>query len=128
MRDISTREDLLKIVTLFYNKLFADEEMSVFFEKFKEKQHLDKHLDVLVDFWDGVLFYTGAYKKNAIQPHIEMNKSIPFEDKHFKQWMLLFSEAVDELFSGVNAENAKARAQSIATVMQIKMIEIAQKK
>ncbi|WP_139956178.1 group III truncated hemoglobin [Flavicella sediminum] len=125
MRDIDSRKDLHKIVALFYTKLFADADMAVFFTEFKEPELLEKHLAVLVDFWDGILFDSGTYKKNAMAPHFEKNKSIPFEDQHFKKWIQLFSESVDFLFEGQSAETIKSRAQSIATVMQIKMIEFA---
>ena len=36
----------------------------------------------------------------------------------------MFSASVDELFQGVNAHAAKSRAQSIATVMEIKIFEL----
>ncbi|MFC2110474.1 group III truncated hemoglobin [Bacteroidota bacterium] len=122
--DIENREDIYSIVSLFYSKLFDDEEMSPFFVDFRESSSLEKHLHVLVDFWDGVLFDSGTYKSNAIAPHLEKNKSIPFEDRHFKKWMKLFSESVDFLFEGQSAETIKSRAQSIATVMQIKIIQL----
>lgn len=122
-KDISNREDLYLIVQSFYEKLFSDADMEIFFNEFKEPEALKKHLLVLVDFWDGILFYTGAYKKNAIQPHLEKNKKVPFESKHFKKWILLFSNSIDELFQGEVSEMAKSRAQSIATVMQIKIMQ-----
>ena len=121
--DISNRQDLYRLVQRFYEKLFEDSEMEVFFLEFKEDSSLEKHLAVLVDFWDGILFYSGAYKKNAIQPHLDKNKEIPFEDKHFKKWISLFSASIDELFKGEVSEIAKSRAQSIATVMQIKIMQ-----
>jgi hemoglobin len=123
-KDIENREDIYSIVSSFYEKLFEDDTMKSFFEEFKKAESLEKHLQVLVDFWDGILFDSGTYRKNAIQPHIEKNKEIPFEAKHFKQWMYLFSEAIDERFEGQVAETAKSRAQSIATVMQIKIMEL----
>lgn len=122
--DIANRKDIYLVVSSFYEKLFLDEIMKPFFEDFKDSSSLEKHLQILVDFWDGVLFDSGTYRNNAIQPHIEKNKEIPFEDKHFKQWMFLFSEAIDDSFEGQVSETAKSRAQSIATVMQIKMIQL----
>jgi len=122
--DICNRQDLFRLVERFYEKLFEDSEMSVFFIDFKEQSSLEKHLAVLVDFWDGILFDSGTYKKNAIQPHLNKNKEIAFEDKHFKKWILLFSTSIDELFKGEMSETAKSRAQSIATVMQIKIMQL----
>ena len=123
-KDIENRTDIYKVVSAFYDKLFEDELMHPFFESFKEQKLLETHLQVLVDFWDGILFDSGTYRKNAIQPHIEMNKKLPFTDLHFKQWIFLFSMSIDDNFKGVVSETAKSRAQSIATVMQIKMIQL----
>lgn len=123
-KDIKNRTDIYKVVSEFYDKLFEDELMQPFFEDFKEEKLLETHLQTLVDFWDGILFDSGTYHKNAIQPHIEMNKKRPFTDFHFKQWIFLFSKSIDDNFKGVVSETAKSRAQSIATVMQIKMIQL----
>jgi hemoglobin len=120
--DIESREDLFTVVELFYKKLFEDKDLQHFFVAFSEPENLKKHLMVLVDFWDGILFHSGAYTKNAMQPHIEKNKDIPFEALHFEKWMYLLSAAIDERFEGLNAEVMKSRAQSIATVMQIRIL------
>lgn len=120
--DISNRTDIYKIVSLFYDKLFANELMAPFFEDFMELASLENHLQTLVDFWDGILFDAGTYRKNAIQPHVEKHEKMPFTAAHFEKWIALFSEAIDEQFSGQVAEVAKSRAQSIATVMQIKIL------
>ena len=124
--DIDSREDLYKIVSLFYQKLFEDSEMKQFFTDFLEPTSLEKHLQVLVDFWDGVLFHSGTYSKNAMAPHMLKHREMPFKSKHFKKWMLLFSDSIDVLFEGVNAETLKNRAQSIATVMELKILHKAE--
>jgi hemoglobin len=76
-----------------------------------------------VNFWDNILFYSGTYKKNAMQPHIELHVKKPFKIQHFQQWLLHFKNTVDDHFVGENAHAAKSRAISIATVMQIKIFE-----
>ncbi|MEJ7676618.1 MAG: hypothetical protein WKG06_01825 [Segetibacter sp.] len=43
--------------------------------------------------------------------------------KDFERWLQLFNKTVDDLFEGEKAELAKQRALSIATVMQIKILE-----
>jgi hemoglobin len=122
-RDIIDRQDIYIIVDDFYKKLLQDQEMKHFFEKFKEEIELQKHLDVLVDFWDNVLFYTGSYNKNAMLPHIKLNKTKPFHKRHFNLWLQYFYESVDKNFEGETAEIAKNRATSIATVMQLKILK-----
>ena len=55
--DIENREDLLKLVTSFYDKLLADPSISYLFTDVA-KIDLDHHLPVLVDFWDMILFHS----------------------------------------------------------------------
>jgi len=121
MKDIDSREDLLIIVKDFYEFLFKSEILSHFFKKFKGQDVLDEHLQILVDFWDNTLFYSGSYTKNAMKPHLMLNKTNPITKAHFKEWILLFNKAVDAKYRGPNAETIKNRALSIATVMKLKL-------
>lgn len=123
-RDIENREDIYQIVKSFYVKLMNDELMVHFFTDFKDPVHLEEHLQVLVDFWDNMLFYSGTYQKNAMKPHLDLQATKPFKKKHFNQWLSFFNSSVDELFEGQNAHNAKTRALSIATVMEIKIMDL----
>ena len=123
-KDIEGRDDIYLLVSLFYKKLLSDELMIHFFEDFKNPVHLEEHLQVLVDFWDNIIFYSGGYRKNAMQPHIEMQKQKPFSSQHFDRWLSSFNESVDELFEGENSHVIKSRALSIATVMKIKVFEL----
>lgn len=122
-RDLKDRQDIYKVVDDFYKKLFQDRELKHFFEKFNNEDSLKKHLNVLVDFWDNVLFYTGTYNKNAMLPHIELNKTKPFQNQHFERWLHLFHQSIDDNFTGEIAEVAKNRATSIATVMKLKILK-----
>ena len=124
VKDIENRDDIYLLVKMFYVKLLKDEVMHHFFEDFTNPIHLEKHLQILVNFWDNILFYSGTYKKNAMQPHIELHIKKPFQVQHFQQWLLHFKNTVDEHFAGENAHVAKTRAISIATVMQIKISDI----
>ena len=122
-KDISNREDLLKLVTLFYNKLLADRSISYLFTDIA-KIDLLHHRDILVNFWDSVLFQNDVYRKNAMQPHLILHQRSPLQKDHFKTWLTYFNESVDELFEGEKAFLAKERALSIATVMQIKISQL----
>ena len=59
---------------------------------------------------------------------INSNNLIELKAEHFRRWTYLFNLTIDELFEGENAERAKQRALSIATVMQVKLSESASKK
>lgn len=122
-KDITSREDLLLLVTKFYEKLLGDPSISYLFTDIA-KIELDHHLPVLVDFWDSVLFQSDTYRKNAMQPHLAIHRQSPLTDHHFTTWLRYFSDTVDELFEGETAFIAKERANSIATVMRIKIKQL----
>jgi len=119
-KDIASREDLLLLVTRFYEKLLSDNSISYLFTDVAEIK-LEHHLPVLVDFWDSILFQSDTYRKNAMQPHLDLHTKSPLQPRHFETWLLYFKEAVDEYFAGEKAFLAKERATSIATVMKIKI-------
>lgn len=121
--DIKNREDLLQLVTRFYEKLLADDSISYLFTDIA-KIDLPHHLPVLVDFWDSILFQSDTYQKNAMQPHLSLHQQSPLQKHHFETWLRYFKESTDELFEGEKAFMAKERATSIATVMQIKISQL----
>lgn len=119
--DIRNREDIYLIVCDFYKKLMVDEDIKHFFVDFTAPDALEHHLQILVDFWDNIIFYSGTYARNAMKPHLLINKTKPFKTEHFTVWLKHFFASIDANFEGENAHAAKTRAQSIATVMQLKM-------
>ena len=123
-RAIENREDIYLLVKDFYVKLMNDDLMHHFFDEFSNPELLAEHLQILVDFWDNILFFSGTYQKNAMRPHMDLQSKKPFKSEHFKQWLLHFNNTVDEHFGGEIAHAAKSRALSIATVMQIKIAEL----
>ncbi len=122
-KDIENRNDLLLLMQEFYKKLLADDSINYLFTAVA-KINLDHHFPVLVDFWDSVLFQSGTYQKNAMQPHLALHQKSPLEKHHFNTWLGYFKTTVDELFEGQNAFVIKERATSIATVMQIKIKQL----
>ncbi len=122
-QDIESREDIFLLVKKFYEKLLDDKTISYIFTDVA-KIDLKQHLPVLVDFWDMVLFDSGTYKKNAIEPHLVLHQQSKFEKHHFDTWLKYFTTTVDELFDGEVAFIAKQRAKSIATIMQIKIAQL----
>ena len=103
-------------------KTFTKSCITFMSEKFQDNTILEKHLNTLVDFWDNILFYTGTYGKNAMQPHLLLHQKKPFSKIHFDTWLKLFNQSVDDNFKGENASVLKNRALSVATIMRIKTI------
>ena len=119
-RDLETREDLHTILRQFYTRLLSDKTLHPYFEKFRDQHILEQHLRDLVDFWDSALFYKSSYKKNVMEIHHRIHMERKLKSKHFEAWLLHFDQAVDKFYRGENSNRLKSRAQSIATVMQIK--------
>jgi hemoglobin len=122
-KDIGSRSDLLLLMQEFYKKLLADNSINYLFTDVANI-NLDHHFPMLVDFWDSILFQSGAYQKNAMQPHLALHQKSPLTKHHFETWLRYFKETVDELFTGNNAFIIKERATSISTVMQIKIKQL----
>ena len=76
-KDIENRADIYLLVKHFYTKLMNDNLMRHFFLEFSKPDLLEEHLQTLVDFWDNVLFYSGGYRKNAMLPHLALNRKMP---------------------------------------------------
>ena len=122
-KDITGREDLVRLVTLFYEKLLKDDSINYLFIDVA-KINLAHHLEVLVDFWENILFQKDSYRKNAMQPHMILHQKSPLQKYHFETWLRYFNDTINELFEGEKAFLAKERALSIATVMQIKISQL----
>ena len=67
-KDISNRADVELLVNSFYNKVREDELISFFFTKIVAVDW-EKHLPVMYDFWDNILFYAGKYEGNPMAKH-----------------------------------------------------------
>jgi hemoglobin len=121
-KDIENREDIQLLVNTFYDKVTADPLIGFIFNDIV-KVNWERHLPVMYDFWENTLFYTGGYTGNPMEIHRRLNQLIPLRSEHFQQWTYLFTLTTDELFSGDKAMLAKQRAVSIATIMQIKILQ-----
>ena len=120
-KDIENREDIVVLINTFYEKVKKDEVIGYIFNDVA-KVNWEKHLPVMYDFWENVIFFTGSYTGNPMTAHKQLNQKTPLNTEHFQEWIKLFTKTVDELFEGDKAELTKQRAISIATVMQIKIL------
>lgn len=119
--DISSRKDIKYIISKFYDKLLIDKKMMPFFQEIIDTDELDHHLEIITDFWNDIIFDTMTYERNVMQKHLNKNTFIKFQKEHFSIWVSYFFTTIDSFFIGENATKMKTRAQSIDTVMQLKM-------
>ncbi len=119
-KDVVSRKDIELLVDEFYNKIKKDELIGFVFTDIA-KVNWEKHIPIMYEFFDNMLFYTGSYIGNPMELHKHVNRLFPLTEEHFNQWLFLFTTTVDELFAGSTANLAKQRAKSIAAVMRIKI-------
>ena len=120
MNDLEGRSDIELLIDTFYEKVKVDPDIGFFFKEIVPV-NWESHMPLMYDFWETTLFHKAAYKGNVLQKHVLLNSKAIMTKAHFDRWLELFQKTVDELFKGSNAELAKTRALSIATVMQIKL-------
>jgi hemoglobin len=122
MKDIETKEDILLIVTEFYNQLLADDRINFFFTKITHvDQHLEEHLEILCTFWEQALFLKGGYYNNMFQIHKNVHEKSPLKKEHYEIWLQHLYTTIDKYFKGEKAEQMKTQALNMATVLQIKL-------
>jgi hemoglobin len=121
--DIQNIADITTIVNTFYSKALNDSIIGYIFKN-TTGFSFEKHLPIIISFWDNVLLDNTNYTGNAMLKHIELNKTIPLQSQHFKQWLTLWETAVTPNFEGTKATLAISKAKSIAAIMQLKINNI----
>ncbi len=118
-KDIQSRTDIDRLMNQFYARATRDQIIGYIFSDVA-KLDLEHHLPVISDFWETLLFGTGNYQRhgrNPLQIHGELSLKTPLHAEHFRRWLDIFRETIDESFSGERAEFAKTRAEAIANRM-----------
>jgi len=111
--DIETEEDITNLVNQFYTKVRNDDLLAPVFNSII-KDNWERHLQTMCNFWSTILLYSKKYANDPMAKHLPM----PLEKNHFDNWLTLFEETIDELFSGNTASIAKMRANNIARIMK----------
>jgi hemoglobin len=100
--DITSRQDIEKLIDEFYSRLLKIKEIKPVFEGLD----FEKHVPNIVSFWCFVLLDHEGYKTNVFEKHMPL----PIKPHMFETWLKVFTETVDALFQGEKAELAKQRA------------------
>lgn len=111
--DIASRDDIARLVTLFYERAFDD---PIIGYVFTDVVHMDleQHMPIMCDFWEKVLFQRGVYGRDAFTVHARIHEMEPLTRQHFQAWEDLWHETVDDLFAGDRANLAKLQASRMA--------------
>lgn len=118
--DIENIEDITTLVNAFYSKVIDDSTIGHIFKSVPYFS-FEKHIPIMISFWETLLFGVASYKGNPMLKHIELNKTIPLNTEHFKQWLSLWEETVNVTFKGKNATEAIIKAKSIGCLIEHKI-------
>ncbi len=115
-RDIAERKDIEVLINSFYAKVKTNKTIGYIFTDVA-KVNWEEHLPKMYSFWASLLLEENSFSGNTMLKHIELGKQTAMTATEFTEWLLLFSQTVDELFEGDKAEEAKTRAANIARLM-----------
>lgn len=108
--------DVKKLVDGFYTKVREDGLLAPIFNS-RIEDRWPIHLQKMYTFWETTLLGNHTYFGSPFPPHAQL----PVTHEHFARWMKLFTQTVDELFTGEKADEAKWRAGKMAEMFQIKI-------
>ena len=112
--DIEHDADVRALVEAFYGGIEDDPLLGPYFTGLD----WNAHLPTMTAFWHAVLFQSGAYRGQPFAPHARL---AGLERAHFARWLDRFCQTLDARFSGPRADLARARAEQIAGVFQVKL-------
>ena len=115
-QDIESRTDIELLVNTFYNKVKDNKVIGPIFNDIAQVDWA-VHLPKMYSFWASLLLGEHSFSGNPIQKHIELSKLTAMSETEFSEWLLLFTQTTDELFTGKKADEAKERARNIAGLM-----------
>lgn len=118
--DILGREEIVRLVDRFYEKVVQDKTLGFIFTDIA-KVDWETHLPKMYAFWQTVLFRDGGFRGDPIGKHARLVPLTRMGREQFDRWLELFEETVDELFSGENATHIKACAADMANVIHSKI-------
>lgn len=119
-KDITNREDIVLLVNAFYEKVRKNPVLGYIFDDVA-RIDWEQHLPKMYSFWSSILLSEHSYTGNPMLTHLALSKRAPMTEEAFSEWIQLFTETVEEHFSGVNAIIAKTRAENIARLMLYKI-------
>jgi hemoglobin len=115
-KDLTNRDDIEVLINVFYSKVLADNLLSPVFNE-KLMINWERHIPLMCDFWENMLFYTGPYKGNPMILHQHLNRVHAIRQEHFDKWLEIFLATVSLHFKGPMASLAKKKAKSLAKIL-----------
>tara|TARA_R110002072_G_scaffold156748_1_gene307288 strand:+ start:1477 stop:1866 length:390 start_codon:yes stop_codon:yes gene_type:complete len=114
--DILNLDDIKLLVNTFYDNVRKDEFIGPIFEGVIQDRW-PEHLEKMYRFWQTVLLEEHTYYGSPFGPHAKLPVSL----EHFECWIGIFTQTIDQLFSGAKANEAKMRATNMAQMFHHKI-------
>jgi hemoglobin len=114
--DIATLKDVHFLVDKFYERVKVDPFLGPIFNK-RLAGKWEMHHKTLCRFWHTVLLRRPDYYGNPVPMHFNMN----IDQRHFDQWLVIWTETVDNSFEGIVAERAKLRGLTMGKAFMSKI-------
>ncbi|RTL10738.1 MAG: group III truncated hemoglobin [Neisseriaceae bacterium] len=124
MLDIQNRDDIVNLINKFYETVQNDNQIGHFFNDVA-KVDWSHHLPQMYNFWESLLLGKKTYTGNPMRKHIELAKLAPLKHEHFERWIEIFSQTVDDLFKGDNANRIIEYAKTIRENLELRTSEVA---
>ena len=80
--DITNRMDIEQLINAFYDKVKKDDVIGFIFNDIA-KVNWEKHLPVIYNIWENILFFTGSYNGTPMLIHQNLNKLITLYQRTF---------------------------------------------
>ncbi|MGB5794154.1 group III truncated hemoglobin [Poseidonibacter sp.] len=114
--DELTKENINKLVIIFYTKVLNNEKLGPFFvQKLGDDMNSDiwqEHIKLLTEFWYTMLTGLGNYNGRPFPPHAQI---MGLNREAFEKWLELFFQSVDKVFDERIANKFKERSSIIAS-------------
>ena len=111
-------DQIIEMVDRFYEKVRADKSLGPIFDE-AIGDHWDEHMPKMYRFWSSVLNTSGLYSGNPMQVHMQLKTKVAPEN--FGEWLGLFHETLEELFSEEDTAFIFKKAENIAQSLSLGM-------
>lgn len=116
MRDAITEASIANLIDRFYAAVRRDPVLAPVFEAAIADDEWPEHLATMRRFWSSVMLSSGRYSGNPVAVHRAVRG---LQRPMFARWLALFEATAGELFAPDEAANLVAKAQRIATSLQL---------
>jgi hemoglobin len=111
-----TEDSIAILIDDFYARVRRHEALGPVFDVAIAEDEWPEHLKTMRRFWSSVMLTSGRYSGNPVAVHRAV---VGIQRPLFADWLALFTQTASELFEAGPASELAAKAQRIATSLQL---------